>query len=96
MLKRLEVSNVCIELDALTVVHAIRIKNKDDRSYFGSAILDCLTIIKDLRSYSVYFVRRSMNITAHTLAGEASSMSDCKEWFSMPSFLNDVIISDNQ
>ena len=53
-------------------------------------------LVKDLRSYSVYFVWRSANSAAHIIAREAGSMSDHKEWLFMPSFLIDVLSSDLQ
>lgn len=48
-LKNLEVGKVCIEMDALSVVQAMRRKKGEDLSYFGSVIADCFTIIQDLR-----------------------------------------------
>ena len=92
-LKKLGKHNIFVELDNLNVVEAIRSKTKDD-SYFGVVISDCLDIIKDLRSLCVYFVRRSANSAAHALARVASSMSGQKEWFSVPSFLIDVLAKD--
>lgn len=94
-LKSLQVTNVLIELDALSVVQAFHSKAKDF-SYFGSIIQDCYSIVKDLGFYLVYFVRRSANVAAHSVAREASSLSDYKEWRSIPSFLIDVILHDMQ
>lgn len=94
-LKRLAATNVFIELDSLGVVQAFR-NNSDDASFLGSIIRDCCTLVKDLRSYSVYFIRRSANLAAHTIARVANSRSDREEWSSIPSFLIDVIVSDNQ
>lgn len=94
--KRREISNVLFELDSLTVVQAMKRRKGEDRSYFGALISDCAIIMKDLRSSCVYFVRRSANIAAHTIAREASSMSGPEEWLLTPSFLIDVIQNDNQ
>lgn len=94
-LKRLHISQVFIELDSLGVVQAFH-SNLSDDSYFGSIVKDCSDIAKDLRSYLVYFIRRSANSTAHYVAREASFLSDRKEWFSAPSFLIDVISQDLQ
>ena len=55
---------------------------------------DCRSLIKDLRSYSVYLIRRSANSVAHALAREAGSLSDHKEWCDLPSFLFDVLMLD--
>lgn len=90
-LKKLQVSQVHIELDSLVVVQAFDEK-KTDSSYFGSIIDDCFS--KDLRSYSVYFVRRSANSAAHVLAREAGLLSKRKEWFDVPFFLIDVLSLD--
>lgn len=95
-LKNRKVNNVCLELDAQLVVQAMRRQRRDNFSYFGDIIKDCLDIVKDLRSSSIYFVRRSANVAVHMIAREASSMSDSKEWSSVPSFLSDVIDSDNE
>lgn len=86
---------VHIELYSLAVVQAFESKQLDSL-YLGSIIEECHSIVKDLRSYSVYFVRRSANSAAHIIAREAGSMSDRKEWLSMPSFLIDVLSSDLQ
>lgn len=48
MVEKAGVSSVCIKFDTFTVVQAFRRKNEDDRSYFGSIILDHLVIVKDL------------------------------------------------
>lgn len=59
-LKKRRVDQVHIELDFLIVVQAFKNKKKDS-SYLGSIIADCHLFIKDLRSYSMYFVKRSAN-----------------------------------
>lgn len=92
--RRLRIDNVFIELDSLAVVNAFR--KLRDESYFGSIVEDCRVMITDLRSYSVYFIRRSANIAAHTIAREAYSLSNREEWFSVPSFLINVLLNDNQ
>lgn len=96
-LKPLKISQVFIELNSLNVVQAFHNSSKDS-SYFKSIILDCSSIVKGLRSYSVYFVRRSTNVAAHTIANvrEAISMTDREEWFTAPSFLIDVLAKDMQ
>lgn len=71
-LKNRNVNNVCMELDVQMVAQAMRRKRRDDFSYFGEIIQDCLEIVKDLRSCSIYFVRRSANVAAHMIAREAS------------------------
>lgn len=67
---------------------------KSDSSYLGSVIDDCCSIVKDLGSYLVYFVRRSANTVAHALTREAGSLPDCKELCDVPSFLIDVLNLD--
>lgn len=92
-LKKMQVSQVFIEMDSLEVVQAFH-NNQNDFSYFRSLIQDCSDIVKDLRSYSVYFVRRSANTAAHCVVKEVSYLSDFKEWFTTPSCLIDVIFQD--
>lgn len=74
-LKKMQVSQVFVELDLLGVVQAFH-NNQNDFSYFGSLIQDCSDIVKDLRSYSVYFVRRS-NLFCKKISELSSSLS-CK------------------
>lgn len=92
-LKRRRCSDVHIELDSLAVVQAFE-SNSKDSSYLGAIIEDCHSIVKDLGSYSVYFIRRSANTVAHVLARETGSMSEWKEWCDVPFFLIDVLHSD--
>lgn len=94
-LKKRGVSNVFIELDSLSVVQAVQ-SPKQDISYFGSIIDDCSTILKDLGSFMIYFVRRSANVAVHLIARKTTSLTDCKEWFSIPPFLIDVLAFDIQ
>lgn len=82
---------VVFQLDALGVVQAW-VRNRRDNSYFGDIIDDCICICKDLRSFSVKFVRRSANIAAHSIAREAISLTERKEWGLIPSFLSHVIL----
>lgn len=93
-LKRLAISKVLIELDSLGVVQTFRQKDKDT-SYFGEIMLDCQSIVKDLMSYSVYVIRRSVNSVAHTIVREAGSRSNHKVWLNTSSFLIDIIDKDN-
>lgn len=93
--KSKNLAKVAFELDSLLVVQAMRHTGKD-LSYFGDIITECLSIIKDLRSYSIHFVKRSANITAHTIAREVISLSGRLEWNSVPSFLINVISLDNE
>lgn len=90
---RKALENVVFQLDALGVVQAWS-RKKRDISYFGDTIDDCLCICKDLRSYSVKFVRRSANIAAHSIARKAISLSERKEWVSVSSYLSNVILQD--
>lgn len=72
---------VVFVLDSLLVVQAIRVKGKDS-SYFDSFRL----------SVSIHFFSRSSNMATHTML--AISMSDRKEWNSIPSFISNVIAQD--
>ncbi|KAL6578159.1 hypothetical protein OROMI_010487 [Orobanche minor] len=94
-LKNLQISQVYIELDSLIVVQAFHSKIKYS-SYLGSIMSDCVSIVKDLGSYLVYFVKRPANVATHVLARKANSMFDRKEWLAVPSFLINVLIQDLQ
>lgn len=69
--------NVNFELDSLRVVKAIRWRGINI-SYIGSIIEDCSSILKDLMSHSILFVKRSANMAAHRIVRETISMSDRK------------------
>lgn len=58
--------------------------------------MNCLIIIKNLESYNIYFVRRSVNVATHAIVREVNFIFDHKKWFSTPFFLNDIINYDNQ
>lgn len=72
--KKRDQNNIIFELDVLAVVQAMKRRKGDDVSYFGVIISDWTTMIKDLRSSNVCFVRRPGNIAAHTTVREASFM----------------------
>lgn len=78
-IKKRDAPNLLFELDSLIVVHAMRRRKLADQSYFGAVISDCLIMMKDLRSSNIYFVKRSANVADHTVAREASSMSDSEK-----------------
>lgn len=88
---RKALKNVVFQLDALGVVWS---RKKRDLSYFGDTIDDYLCICKDLRSHSVKFVRRPANIAAHSIVREAISLTERKEWVSIPSFRSNLILQD--
>lgn len=92
-LKKKKLSYVHLELDSLGVVQDFKGKEMDS-SYMGAIIEKCRTIFKDLRSYSVYYVRRSANSVAHVLAREIGSVFECKEWCDVLFFLIDVLNLD--
>lgn len=57
---------VIVESDCLTVIQSVR-SNYTMVSYFGSIIEDCKTLLKELRSVSLLFIRRSANKVAHAI-----------------------------
>lgn len=66
-----------------------------DLSSSGLLVSDCKSIVKDITSCKVVFIRRSANIVAHTLARAALSMSGHEEWIGVPPLIiSDVLCSD--
>ena len=45
-------------------------------SYFGSVIMDCISLLNSLPSVSLLFVKRSANKAVHLLARSACSYAD--------------------
>ena len=89
-----EVSQVVIESYCLTLVQAISSKQFDS-SPIGLVIQECRSLLHQLHNSHLFFVKRSANQAAHTLARVASSMSGQGEWLSSPpSFLFDVLHFD--
>lgn len=84
---------VIFELDSLLVVQGARRKGRD-LSYFGSIMDDCISVLKDVKSSSVHFAKRSANMAAHRIDREVISISDRKEWNFIPSFLINIISQD--
>lgn len=64
---RMRWSKVSLESDCLVVIQAIRSKVKM-RSCLGGIIEECRWYLKSLNKVSLYFVKRSANTVAHTLA----------------------------
>ncbi|XP_074336620.1 uncharacterized protein LOC141673779 [Apium graveolens] len=60
-------TEVIVESDCLAVVQAIR-STTEMRSRLGVLIKDCRNYIKNSNKVSLYFIKRSANIVAHTLA----------------------------
>ncbi|XP_074341789.1 uncharacterized protein LOC141679182 [Apium graveolens] len=59
--------NVTLVSDCLVVIQAIRSKTPM-RSQFGSILEDCRSYLRRLNKISLYHVKRSANMVAHTLA----------------------------
>ncbi|KAL8106853.1 hypothetical protein AgCh_023591 [Apium graveolens] len=62
--------NVTLVSDCLVVIQVIRSKTPM-RSQFGSIIEDCRSYLRRLNKISLYHVKRSANMVAHTLARES-------------------------
>ncbi|XP_060959242.1 uncharacterized protein LOC115700001 [Cannabis sativa] len=58
---------VLIETDCLTVVQAL-CSHVKMISLFGNVINECKSVLKELRNVSIYFVKRSADMVAHSLA----------------------------
>uniref|UniRef100_A0A803PF51 RNase H type-1 domain-containing protein n=1 Tax=Cannabis sativa TaxID=3483 RepID=A0A803PF51_CANSA len=67
---------VYIETDSLCVVQAIH-SSTDMISLFGSVIQDCKTMLASLNNVVISFVKRSVNVVAHSFARAARLYPDC-------------------
>lgn len=65
-----------------------------DRSEFRSIIDACCSLLSQESSYEVRFIRRQVNMVAHTLARAANSYASPFVAFDSPSFISDVLIHD--
>ncbi|XP_065851311.1 receptor kinase-like protein Xa21 [Euphorbia lathyris] len=89
-IKTLNLSQVIVQSDCLSVVQAIHSK-VPNLSYFSDVIQDCLSILQDLNSVSILFIKRSANLAVHSLAKAVRFRSDWDVWTCPPSFLIDVL-----
>ncbi|KAL8111628.1 hypothetical protein AgCh_019375 [Apium graveolens] len=85
-----------VETDCLTVVQAIRSKVLM-RSPFGQVIQCCRDMLQDLKTFSLFFVKRSANMAAHELARLSYSFPDrVFDRFSIPIDVSNVLMSELQ
>lgn len=91
-----EWSEVVMETDCLTVVHAMRCSSTR-LSYLGRVIDDCKLLLSQLheRNITLNFVKRSANKVAHHIARHTSSIADriWREGVSHPD-LSHVLLHD--
>ena len=70
-------------MDSLQVFNALHDKTIYPNG-FGSIIDDCRALARSLGEVAFFFVRRSANSTAHTVAQVGGSMSGSGEWRLVP------------
>ncbi|XP_062103683.1 uncharacterized protein LOC133814782 [Humulus lupulus] len=75
-IKTAQWQQVVIEMDSLVVVQAVR-SSIYMPSVFGSIINDCKLLLSELSFVSLFFVKRSANRAAHTVARAALFTADC-------------------
>ncbi|XP_062088335.1 uncharacterized protein LOC133794908 [Humulus lupulus] len=75
-IKNAQWQRVVIEMDSLVVVQAVR-SSIYMPSVFGSIINDCKLLLSELSFVSLFFVKRSANKAAHTVARAALFTADC-------------------
>jgi len=66
-LGQLRLSDVHIELDFKLVVDSICDKN-NNQAEFGNIIADCRSLLQQFANFKISFVRRQVNVVAHSLA----------------------------
>ena len=72
MCMNLQLQRVMFESDAKEIVDAFH-SNAEDISDFGTIIMDCIHLCKQVTNYSVTFIKRQANECAHRLAKAACS-----------------------
>ncbi|KAM3218100.1 hypothetical protein P3L10_022629 [Capsicum annuum] len=83
-----------MEIDNLLVKQAPE-ENLVNYSYFDSLVFDCKNLLKELSSFFVLFVKKSVNQVVHCLARASASVSGSMEWDTNPSSLiTDVLEFD--
>ncbi|XP_060970040.1 uncharacterized protein LOC133037193 [Cannabis sativa] len=87
-IKKKRWTNVCIETDCLQVIQALR-STIEMRSMFGQVVNVCKDMLKFLNDVSIYFVRRSANMVAHSFARASIFYPDCT--FSLESVPTDLL-----
>ncbi|XP_050223218.1 uncharacterized protein LOC126673217 [Mercurialis annua] len=93
-IKNRNMSNVVVEVDCLQIVQLLS-SDIQPTSYLLCLLVDCVDVLKTLMNVKVYFVYRSANSVAHSLARSTSSMSGRRVWSDdPPEFLLNVLLSD--
>ena len=88
----LKLVDVEFETDSLLVVNSLS-SHSLDCSEYDFLISDCVCL-RDNGNYSIRFVKRQVNKYAHVLARHACFNASLYESFVIPSWLEEVILSD--
>ncbi|KAL8116144.1 hypothetical protein AgCh_022590 [Apium graveolens] len=87
-------NNNIIESDCLIVVQMIR-SATSMRSRLGKVIEECRVLIQELNNVTLYFIRRSANMSAHELAHVSHMYPDrIFDWRSVPVNVKNCILHD--
>ena len=93
-IKRKNWQNVVLETDSLLCVQALR-SQAQFPSYFGSLIMECIAIRKELHNIFLVFVKRSANQVAHELARASCVHAGCiQEVGVLPPFIFSILLKD--
>uniref|UniRef100_A0A803NKP8 RNase H type-1 domain-containing protein n=1 Tax=Cannabis sativa TaxID=3483 RepID=A0A803NKP8_CANSA len=75
-IKRNQPCKVILETDCLVFIQALR-SSIEMIFMFGQVVKDCKVLLKELKSVSIFFIRRSTNKVAHSFARASLFYPDC-------------------
>ncbi|XP_060972000.1 uncharacterized protein LOC115703869 [Cannabis sativa] len=87
-IKRNQLCQAILETDCLVFIQALR-SSIEMISMFGQVVKDCKVLLKELKSVSIFFIRRSANKVAHSFARASLFYPDCN--FNMGSVPIDLL-----
>ena len=93
-LSDMQFDNVDFETDSKLTVDAF-LSTRNDLFEFGCIISSCRSLFSTFFSNSrVEFVRRQINVVAHALAREATSLASTAVYFEIPNCIETLIINE--
>uniref|UniRef100_A0A803PDJ7 RNase H type-1 domain-containing protein n=1 Tax=Cannabis sativa TaxID=3483 RepID=A0A803PDJ7_CANSA len=87
-IKRNQPCQAILETDCLVFIQALR-SSIEMIFMFGQVVKDCKVLLKELKSVSIFFIRRSANKVAHSFARASLFYHDCN--FNMGSVPIDLL-----
>ena len=92
----MQLPRVIVEMDSQMVYKALK-STSLYASPFAMLIADCQKLVSNMVNLKLYFVKRSANSVAHSVARASYSMSGPTVWDVIaPSFLTLTLLSDHQ